>query len=44
MPADPTPFHQYAEEIGRFLAEERARDAERERRQDPPEGPSENTD
>ena len=44
MPAVPTPFHQYAEEIGRFLAEDRARDAEQKRREQAPEGPSENTD
>ncbi len=44
MPADPTPFHHYADEIGQFLAEERARDAEQTRRELVPEGPSENTD
>ena len=44
MTAVPTPFHQYAEEIGTFLAEDRARDAKRESRGDAHEGPSENTD
>jgi len=40
----PTPFHQQAEDIGRFLAEDRARDAKRDDRTDYLEGPSENTD
>ncbi len=45
MPAVPTPFHQYAEEIGRYLAEDRERDATvRERYEAPVEGPSENLD
>ncbi len=40
----PTPFHQQAEEIGMFLAEDRARDARRDVRDESPEGPSENVD
>ncbi|MGO9750175.1 MAG: hypothetical protein ACLP8S_09375 [Solirubrobacteraceae bacterium] len=44
MPATLTPFHEYAEDIGEFLAEDRAREAERNRRQESAEGPSENTD
>jgi hypothetical protein len=44
MPETPNPFHQYAEEIGAFLAEARAQDAERIRRQVSNDGPSENTD
>jgi hypothetical protein len=44
MPAVPTPFHQYAEDFGQFLAEERARDAEVKLREEVPKGPSENTD
>ena len=39
-----TPFHQQAEDIGRFLAEDRARDAQLNDRDDFPIGPSENTD
>ena len=44
MPDNPNPFHQYAEEIGAFLAEARAQDAERSRRRESNDGPSENTD
>jgi len=44
MPGIPTPFHQQAEDIGRFLVEDRARDARRNHRDDVPQGPSENTD
>ncbi len=44
MPATPNPFQQYAEEIGRFLAEERAREAARHHLEVSSEGPSENTD
>ncbi len=44
MPAVPTPFHQYADDIGQFLAEERAREAEQKRRELALVGPSENTD
>ena len=44
-----TPFHQQAEEIGLFLAEDRARDEELDNRDvdnrnESPDGPSENTD
>ncbi len=44
MPATISPFHQYAEEIGEFLFQERAREAERNRPKESNEGPSENTD
>lgn len=44
MPGVPTPFHQQAEDVGRFLAEERDRDARRKHTEDVPQGPSENTD
>jgi hypothetical protein len=40
----PTPFHQQADDIGSFLAEDRARDAQADDRDDFPTGPSENTD
>ena len=40
----PTPFHQQAEEVGVFLAEDRARDAQLDDHDEPPEGPSENAD
>ena len=40
----PSPFHQQAEDIGRFLAEDRARDARTNDRDDYAEGPSENAD
>jgi len=40
----PTPFHQQAEEIGLFLAEDRARDLELDNLDESPDGPSENTD
>ncbi len=40
----PTPFHQQAEDIGVFLAEDRALDAQRGDHEESPEGPSENTD
>ena len=42
--ATTTPFHQQAEDVATFLAEDRARDAERDRLNDSREGPSENTD
>jgi hypothetical protein len=38
------PFHQQAEDVGRFLAAERAREAAQSQRVEPVEGPSENTD
>lgn len=45
MPLQATaPFHQQAEDIGRFLAEDRARDAQPDDRDDSAQGPSENTD
>jgi hypothetical protein len=39
-----TPFHQQAEDFGAFVVRERAREAERSRREEPVEGPSENAD
>ncbi|HYB29500.1 MAG TPA: hypothetical protein VEF89_23015 [Solirubrobacteraceae bacterium] len=39
-----TPFHQQAEEVGTFLLEDRARDAERRRKEKEADGPSENID
>jgi hypothetical protein len=39
-----TPFHQQAEELGAFLLDDRARDAERRRDENEAEGPSENID
>jgi hypothetical protein len=39
-----TPFHQQAEEVGKFLVDERARDAERRRHEHRVDGPSENID
>jgi hypothetical protein len=39
-----TPFHQQAEDVGTFLTEDRARDAQRDRRNDSRARPSENTD
>ncbi len=44
MPANPNPFQQHAEDIGRFLAQERAREDARAHREESCEGPSENTD
>jgi hypothetical protein len=38
------PFHQYAEDHGTYVLAERAREADHARPEDPPEGPSENTD
>jgi hypothetical protein len=38
------PFHQYAEVHGTYVLAERAREADRARPEDPPKGPSENTD
>ncbi len=38
------PFHEHAEEIGTFLHDDRARDAERQRRERKIDGPSENID
>jgi hypothetical protein len=38
------PFHQYAEDHGTYVLAERAREADHVRPEDPPEGPSENTD
>jgi hypothetical protein len=38
------PFHQQAEDVGKFLAEDRARDAERTRPASRPILPSENAD
>jgi hypothetical protein len=40
----PAPFHQQAEDVGTFLAQDRARDAQRNGRDKSQEGPSENTD
>jgi len=39
-----TPFHQQADDIGMFLAEDRARDDELGDQDELPEGPSENAD
>jgi hypothetical protein len=39
-----TPFHQQAEDIGTFLASDRARDLELSRGQEDTKGPSENAD
>ncbi len=44
MPAITTPFHQQAEDVGKFLSEDRERDAHRTGREQPVEGPSENAD
>jgi hypothetical protein len=46
MPADIAPFHQQAEDVGRFLIDARARerDAHRPERPERPSGPSENAD
>ncbi|HUO72812.1 MAG TPA: hypothetical protein VMU39_18740 [Solirubrobacteraceae bacterium] len=38
------PFHKQAEDVGTFLAQERAREAKRSERPEPIIGPSENTD
>jgi hypothetical protein len=38
------PFHQQAEDEGTYVLAERAREAARVRAEEPPEGPSENTD
>ncbi len=43
MVSTPTPFHQHAEEIGRFLFEDRALDNERHH-EDSIDWPSENAD
>ena len=40
----PTPFHQQADDIGLFLAEDRALDAQLDDPDEYPEGPSENID
>lgn len=40
----PCPFHEQAEQIGTFLAEDRARDARHGKPETKPAGPSENTD
>jgi hypothetical protein len=39
-----TPFHLQAEELGAFLRDDRARDAERQRDEYQMDGPSENVD
>ena len=39
-----TPFHQYAEDHGTYVLAERAREADHACPEDPPAGPSENTD
>jgi hypothetical protein len=44
MPQPLTPFHQQAEDVGSFVISDRARDADRDRRDDRIERPSENTD
>ena len=46
MPANIAPFHQQAEDVGKFLIDARARerDAQREERPERPNGPSENAD
>ena len=44
MPETLAPFHQQAEDVGTFVIEDRSRDAERVKRDEIPEGPSENTD
>jgi hypothetical protein len=44
MPANIAPFHQQAEDVGKFLLDARARDAERSERRERPTGPSENAD
>jgi hypothetical protein len=41
---DVAPFHQQAEDVGKFLSEDRARDAERSRTGGRPSLPSENAD
>jgi hypothetical protein len=41
---DVAPFHQQAEDVGKFLAEDRARDGERSRPDGRPSLPSENAD
>jgi len=38
------PFHQQAEDVGAFVIRDRARDAERQPREDKVQGPSENAD
>jgi len=38
------PFHQQAEDEGTYVLEERAREADRARLEEPLEGPTENTD
>ena len=38
------PFHQYAEDHGTYVLAALAREADHARPEDPPEGPSENTD
>ena len=38
------PFHQQAEDVGTFLAEDRARDPQEDHRDDSLDGPTENTD
>ncbi len=38
------PFHKQAEDVGSFLVDARARDAEQDRRDEPATGPSENID
>jgi hypothetical protein len=44
MPQPLSPFHEQAEDFGAFVIRERTRDAERDRRDDKVERPSENTD
>lgn len=46
MPANIAPFHQQAEDVGKFLIDARARerDAQRPERPERPSGPSENAD
>jgi hypothetical protein len=44
MPQAISPFHEQAEDFGTFVVRERAREAQRDRRDDKIERPSENTD
>ncbi len=44
MPANIAPFHQQAEDVGKFLLDARAREAEHGEHHERPTGPSENAD